>query len=109
MTIKTPCSVEVTTICSTEDFRVLTRPTVMALSIQVFLQVAFLFCLVTNSITDWEKAFSQLENRVNVRQEVIESLHKIIEQLEKRLEPLEAKGELGEIRVQSAAPNLPAC
>ena len=65
---------------------------------QVFLQVALLFCVVTTSmggITDWQKAFSQLENIVNVQQKEIMSLHQMIEQLEKRLEPLEAKGEFG--------------
>ena len=56
----------------------------MAPSIQVFLQVSLLCCLVTTSIggiTDWQKAFSQLESKVK--------------QLEKRLEPLEAKGKFG--------------
>ena len=42
---------------------ILTGTTVMATSIQVFVQVALL-CVVTTSmggITDWENAFSQLE------------------------------------------------
>ena len=73
----------------------------MVTSIQVFVQVPLLFCLVTASmggITDLEKAFSQLENKVNVQQEEIKSLHQIIEQLEKRLEPLEVKGRFEEIQ-----------
>ena len=82
----------------------------MALSSQVFLQVSVLCCVVTASIggsTDWQKAFSQLENTVKVSQKEIESLHQIIEQLEKRLEPLEAKGRLlGEVRKQSTVPTL---
>ena len=68
----------------------------MAPSIQVFVQVTLLFCVVTTSmggITDLQKAFSQLENKVNVQQEEIKSLHRLVEELEKRLEPLEEKGE----------------
>ena len=75
----------------------------MAPSIQAFVQVALLFCVVTTSmggITDWEKAFSQLENKVNMQQEVIKSLHQMMEQLEKRLEPLEEKGECDEVQIQ---------
>ena len=75
----------------------------MALSIQIFLQLAIVCCVVTTSmggITDWEKAFSQLENKVNVQQEEIKSLYQMIEQLEKRLEPLEVKGEFGESQIQ---------
>ena len=62
----------------------------MAPSIQVFLQVFLLCCVVTTcigGITDWQKAFSQLENKVK--------------QLEKRLEPLEAKGEFGSSSISS--------
>ena len=69
----------------------------MAPSIQVFVQVALLFCVVTTSmggITDWQKGFSQLESKVNIQQKEIKSLHQMIEQLEKRLEALEVKGEL---------------
>ena len=69
----------------------------MAPNIQVFLQVALLFCVVTTSmggITDWQKSLSKLEKRVNVQQKEIKSLHQKIEQLEKRLEPLEVKGEI---------------
>ena len=69
----------------------------MAPNIQVFVQVALLFCVVTTSmggITNLQKAFSQLENKVNVQQEEIKSLHNLVEQLEKRLEPLEEKGEI---------------
>ena len=69
----------------------------MAPNIQVFVQVALLFCVVTTSmggITDLQKAFSQLENKVNVQQEEIKLLHNLVEQLEKRLEPLEEKGEI---------------
>ena len=71
----------------------------MARRIQVFVQVALLCCLVTTSmgdVTDWQKAFSLLEHKVNMQQEEIKSLHHIIEQLEKRLEPLEVKGEFEE-------------
>ena len=76
----------------------------MAPSIQIFLQMALLFCVVTTSmggITDFQKAFSQLENQVKVSQEEIMSLHQIIEQLEKRLEQLEMKGEA---QIQPAVP-----
>ena len=76
---------------------------------QVFLQVALLFCVVTTSmggITDWQKAFSQLENLVHVQQEEIMSLHQMIEQLEKRLEPLEAKGELCDVKIQPVVLSL---
>ena len=74
----------------------------MAPSIQVFVQVALLFCVVTTSmggITDWQKEFSQLENKVTEQQEEIKSLHKIIQQLEKRLQILEEKGEIGEVQI----------
>ena len=69
----------------------------MAPNIQVFVQVALLFCVVTTSmggVTNLQKAFSQLENKVNVQQEEIKLLHSLVEQLEKRLEPLEEKGEI---------------
>ena len=69
----------------------------MAPNIQVFVQVALLFCVVTTSMggmTNLQKAFSQLENKVNVQQEEIKLLHNLVEQLEKRLEPLEEKGEI---------------
>ena len=84
----------------------------MAPSIQVFVQVAILCCVVTTSmggITDWQKAFSQLENKVMVQQEEIKSLHHIIEHLEKRLEQLEVKGEFVEVQIQPAVPTLHAC
>ena len=74
----------------------------MAPSIQVFVQVTLLFCVVTTSmggITDWQKEFSQLENKVTEQQEEIKSLHKIIQQLEKRLQILEEKGEIGEVQI----------
>ena len=69
----------------------------MAPSIQVFVQVALLFCVVTTSmgvIIDWQKAFSQLENKVTEQQEEIKSLHQSIQQLEKRLQILEVKSEI---------------
>ena len=69
----------------------------MAPNIQVFVQVALLFCVVTTSmggITNLQKAFSQLEDKVNVQQEEIKLLHNVVEQLEKRLEQLEVKGEI---------------
>ena len=84
----------------------------MASSIQVFVQVAILFCVVATSmggIPDWQKAFSQLENKVMEQQEEIKSLHQIIKQLEKRLEQLEVKGELSEVQIQPAVPTLHAC
>ena len=84
----------------------------MAPSIHVFVQVAVLFCVVTTSmggITDLQKAFSQLENKVNVQQEEIKSLHRIIEQLEKRVEPLEVKGEFGEAQLIPTVPTLHVC
>ena len=76
-------------------------------SFQVFLQVALLCCVVTTSfggITDLQRAFLQLENKVKESQEEIESLHYKIEQLEKRLEPLEEKGEYCDVQMQSAGP-----
>ena len=84
----------------------------MAPSIQVFVQVALLFCVVTTSmggITDWEKEFSQLENKVKDSQEEMKSLHQIIQHLEKRLQILEEKGEFGEVRIQPAVLTLHAC
>ena len=82
----------------------------MALSIQVFVQVVLLFCVVTTSmggITDWEKEFSQLENKVKDSKEEIKSLQQIIQHLEKRLQILEEKGEFG--GVQPAVNTLHAC
>ena len=52
--------------------RAVTEATVMNPSIQVFLQVALLCCVVTISIggiTDFQRAFSQLEYRVKVSQQ----------------------------------------
>ena len=83
----------------------------MAQSIQVFVQVALLLCVMTTSmggLSDWQKAFSQLENKVKVSQEEIKSLHQIIEQLEKRLELLERKDEFGEFQIHPSAPVHPA-
>ena len=73
----------------------------MALRIQVFVQVALMFCVVTTSmggITDLHKTVSELENKVKVSQDEIKSLHLLIKQLEKRLQPLEAKGEFGGLK-----------
>ena len=84
----------------------------MAPSIQVFVQVALLFCLVTTSmggITDCGIEFSQLENKLNVQEEEIKQLHQMIELMEKRLEQLEAKGEFVEVQIQPAVPTLHAC
>ena len=85
--------------------RVVTEATVMNPSIQVFLQVALLCCVVTTSlggITDLQKAFSELENKVKESQEEIKSLHQKIDHLEKRLEPLEAIGEFVEGQIVPA-------
>ena len=74
----------------------------MAPSVQVFVQVALWLCVVTTSmggITDLEKEFSQLENKVKDSQEDIKSLHQIIQHLEKRLQILEANGEFGEVQI----------
>ena len=74
----------------------------MTPSIQVFVQVALLCCVVTTSmgvITDLHKSFSELENKVKVSQEEVKSLHQIIEKFEKRLEQLEVKGEFGEVHI----------
>ena len=79
----------------------------MAPSIQVFVQVALCLCVVTTSmggIIDWEKEFSQLENKVKNSQEEMKSLHQIIQNLEKRLQIIEAKGEFGEVQIQSTVP-----
>ena len=84
----------------------------MAPSIKVFVQVALLCCVVTTSmggIIDWEKEFSQLENKVEDSKEEIKSLHKIIQKLEKRLEQLEANGEFGEVLIQPEVPTYSPC
>ena len=84
----------------------------MAPSIQVFVQVALLFSVVTTSmggITDLHKTVSGLEDEVKVSQEEIKSLHQLVEQLEKRLQHLEAKGEFGEVKIQPAVPTLHTC
>ena len=60
-------------------------------------------------ITDWEKEFSQLENKVKDSQVEIKSLHQIIQHLEERLQILEAKGEFLQVQIQSAVPILHAC
>ena len=73
----------------------------MAPSIQVFVEVALLFCVVTTSmggITDLHKTVSELENKVKVSQEEIKSLHQFIVQLEKRLQTLEVKGKFSGIQ-----------
>ena len=96
---------------STDWLTVLTGATVMAQSIQVFAQVALLFCVVTTSmggVTDWQKAYSQLEYKVKVQEEEIKSLHQILEQLEMRLRSLETKGEFVEVQIQPAVPTLHA-
>ena len=77
----------------------------MAPSVQVFVQVALLFHVVTTSmggITDLQKSFAEEETK---------SLHQKIEQLEKRLEQLaiEVKGEFVEVQTQSTVPTLHAC
>ena len=77
----------------------------MAQSIQVFVQVVLLFCVVTTSMgvnTDWQKELSQLKHKVKDSQKEIKSLHQIIQQLEERLQILEAKGEFDEVKMQSA-------
>ena len=101
---------------STEKQSGLTGATVMATSIQVFVQVAMalLFCVVTTSMggvtsTDLHKTVSELENKVKVSQEEIKSLHQLAEQLEKRLQQLEVKGEFGEVQIQPGVPTLHAC
>ena len=84
----------------------------MALRIQVFVQVALLFCVVTTSmggITDLHKTVSELENKVKVSQEEIKSLHRLMEQLEKRLQQLEVKGEFGGVQIQPADHTLHGC
>ena len=84
----------------------------MALSIQVFVQVALWFCVVTTTmggIIDFENKISRLENKVILSEEKIQSLYQIIEHLEKRLEQLEVKGEFGEVQIQPAVPNVHAC
>ena len=84
----------------------------MAPSIQVFVQVTLLFCVVTTSmggITDWQKEFSQLEDKVMEQQDEIKSLHQIIQQLEMRLQILEMKGEIVEMQIITEIPTLHAC
>ena len=56
---------------STDKFTVLTGATVMARMIQVFVQVALLCSLVTNSmgdVTDWQKAFLD-KSKINTSEE----------------------------------------
>ena len=94
---------------TTEKFKALTGAIVMAPSIRVFVPVALLCCVITTcmgGITDWQKAFSQLENKVKAQQEEINSLHQMMEQLGKRLESLETKGEFVEVQIQPAVPTL---
>ena len=55
-------------------------------------------------ITDWEKEFSQLENKVKDSQKEMKSLHQIIHKLEERLQILEEKGGFGEVQIQPAVP-----
>ena len=84
----------------------------MAPSIQVFVQVALLFCVMVTSIggiTDFEKAISLLENKVNAQQEEINSLHQMIEQLGKRLQPLEVKGEFVEVQICTTCSPYSSC
>ena len=84
----------------------------MAPSIQVFVQVALLFCVVTTcmgEIIDWQKEFSQLEDKVMEQQDEIKSLHQIIQQLEMRLQKLEMKGEIVEVQIITEVPTLHAC
>ena len=84
----------------------------MALRIQVFVQVALLFCVVTTSmggITDLHKTVSELENKVKVSQEEIKSLHQLVELLEKRLQQLEVKGEFGGLKYSLWSLTLHGC
>ena len=59
--------------------------------------------------TDWEKEFSQLNNKVKESQEEMKSLHQVIQHLEERLQILEAKGEFVEVQIQPAVPTLHVC
>ena len=84
----------------------------MAPSIQVFVQVALWFCVVTASmggITDWEKEFSKVRKEVKDSQKEMKSLHQIIRHLEERLQILEGKGEFDEVQIQPAVHTLHAC
>ena len=68
----------------------------MSPSIQLYVQIAILCCVVTTSmggIADWQKEFSRLENKVKLQQEDIDSFRQIIAQMEKRLQQLESNGE----------------
>ena len=78
----------------------------MAQSVQVFVQVTLLFCVVTTSmggITDWQKEFAQLENKVERQQEEIKSLRQIIQQLQMRLQILKGKSEIFEVQLITEA------
>ena len=97
-------------VTTNKKFRALTE--VMAPRIQVLVQVALLFCVVTTTmggITDLHKTVSELENKVKVSQEEIKSLHQLTEQLEKRLQQLEVKGEISEAQTQPAILTFHAC
>ena len=112
VTINTAYPIVVTT-SSTETFRALTRDTVMAPSIQVFVQVALLCCVVTTSmggVTDRQKAFSQVENKVNVQQEEIKLLHQM-NSWRRDWNHLKRKVSLKKykIQIQLAVPNLHTC
>ena len=65
---------------------ILTGTTVMAQSIEVFVQVAILcgdYQYGGYVITDLQKAFSQFENIVNLQKYEIKSLHQMTEQFHK--------------------------
>ena len=67
---------------------ILTGTTVMAPNIEVFVQVTIKFLCGDYQyggyvITDLQKAFSQFENRVNLQQYEIKSLHQMTEQFHK--------------------------
>ena len=85
----------------------------MSPSIQLYVQITILCCVVTTSmggIADWQKEFSRLENKVKLQQEDIDSFRQIIEQMEKRLQQFESKGEfINEVQVQPPVPTLHAC
>ena len=84
----------------------------MATSIQIFVQGALLFCVVTTGIggtNDWQKGFSQLEYKVKVSEKEIKALHQIIQQLKKRLQILETKGDIGEVQIITEFPTFHPC
>ena len=102
MAIKTVSSVVVITT-SAEKLSVFTGATIMAPKIQVFLQVALLCYVVTNSIAgviDYEKAFARLEKEMKDLKEHSAGLEKEMKDLKEHSAGLEK--EMKDLKEHSA-------